>query len=112
MDNGYEPAATASELALGPRLLASVDLPARSASQEAKPRQSSVVCSAKVVGATATLFKRECAARIRHSLEGVPEDLPRLGGSLSGIARRVELERPDPSLQAQIGRITPSTVHF
>jgi hypothetical protein len=70
------------------------------------------MCSAKVVRATPTLFKREHAARIHHSLKGVPEDLPRLGGCLSWISRGVEFERPDPPLQAQIGRITPSTLHL
>ena len=65
---------------------------------------------AREVGAAATFFSGERARRVHHAFEGVPEDLPRLGRGLPGIAHRVEPERPDPALEAEVGRISPASI--
>lgn len=64
------------------------------------------------IGATATLGRRERASRIHHVFEGIPEGLPCLGRRLPGIAKGVELERSDPALEAQVGWISPSPLHW
>jgi len=66
---------------------------------------------AREVGAAATFVIGEHARRIHLSFEGVPEDLPRLGRRLPGIAQGVEPERPDPALEAEVGRISPPSIH-
>jgi hypothetical protein len=64
------------------------------------------------VGAAATFVIGEHAHRVHLSLEGVPEDLPRLGRRLPGIMHRVEPERPDPAREAELGWISgPSIRH-
>lgn len=65
---------------------------------------------AREIGATATLFERQCATRVHHPLEGVPEDLSRLDRRLPGIAQRVELERADPALEAKVGGISTTSI--
>jgi hypothetical protein len=63
------------------------------------------------VGAAATLCWGEHARRVHLSFEGVPEDLPRLGRRLPGIVQGVEPERSDPTLEAEVGRISPPSLH-
>ena len=65
---------------------------------------------AREVGTAATLFSGQHACRVHQPLEGVPEDLARLGRRLPGIAHRVELERPDPALEAEVGWVSPSSL--
>jgi len=50
------------------------------------------------------------AIGVHHPLERVPEDLARLGGRLPKVAHRVELERPNPTLEAEVGRIAPASI--
>ena len=68
---------------------------------------------AREVGATDTFVIGEHAPRVHLSFEGVPEDLPRFGRRLPGVVHRVELERPDPACQAELGWISrPSIRHY
>lgn len=62
------------------------------------------------VSPAATLSWVKRASRVNHPLKGIPEDLARLGGCLAGVAHRVELERPDPALEAKVGRVSPASV--
>jgi hypothetical protein len=76
----------------------------------AEPCETGIVRSTREVGAAETFLIGEHARRVHLSLEGVPEDLPRLGRRLPGIVHRVELERPDPAREAELGWISRPSI--